>query len=53
MAKAYKQEPSKRLEELYNRETKLERELIHVRESIRELINNYDLNKEKPSQSYE
>lgn len=53
MAKVYKQKPSKRLEELYNREAKLERELIHVREFIRELINNYDLNKEKPSQSYE
>ena len=34
-----KQKPSKRLEELCNREAKLERELAHVREEIREWIN--------------
>lgn len=40
-----KQKPSKRLEELYNRERKLEKELERVREEIRELINHNDYNK--------
>lgn len=40
-----KQKPSKRLQELYNREAKLEKELHRVREEIRELINHADLNK--------
>lgn len=40
-----KQKPSKRLQELYNREFKLEKELNRVREEIRELVNHQDLNK--------
>lgn len=43
--KQMKQKPSKRLQELYTRELKLEKELNRVREEIRELINYQDLNK--------
>ena len=49
--KRCKQKSSKRLEELRNRETKLERELAHVREEIREWINYTDENKTNPVQS--
>lgn len=49
--KRCKQKASKRLEELRNREAKLERELAHVREEIREWINYTDENKINPVQS--
>ena len=45
MAKTEKEKAKKRLIELANREAKLERELTLVRESMREIINNHDLNK--------
>lgn len=48
--KRCKQKPSKRLEELRNREDKLERELAHIREEIREWINYTDENKLNPVQ---
>lgn len=46
--KRCKQKPLKQLEELRNREAKLERELEHLREEIRELINYTDENKKDP-----
>lgn len=46
--KRCKQKPSKRLEELRNREDKLERELANVRVEIREWINYTDENKSNP-----
>ena len=48
--KRCKQKASKRLEELRNREAKLERELAHIREEIREWINYTDENKSNPVQ---
>ena len=40
-----KQKPSKRLQELYAREQRLEKELALVREQIRELVNHCNFNK--------
>ena len=40
-----KQKPSKRLQELYTREQRLEEELALVREQIRELVNHCNFNK--------
>lgn len=40
-----KQKPSKRLQELYTREQRLEKELTLVREQIRELVNHCNYNK--------
>ena len=40
-----KQKPSKRLQELYSREQRLEKELALVREQIRELVNLCNYNK--------